>query len=242
MDVPPAERRFRVAWTGDFQGPDGSPRYRDVGRSVLDADPRVECRAFAEHRPAITPDQVGDAQGVVVLTPAVTAASVARAENLLAVGRFGVGYDSVDVAACTTADVVAFIAAGAVDRSVAEATLAWMLALTHHVRAKDRLVREGRWDDRSRYMGCELRERTLGIIGLGGIGRALLELIRSLGMNQPLAFDPLLTAERGCALGVRPVALRELLADADFVSIHCPLTDETRGLIGRAELALMKPT
>src|SRR4051794_31943626 len=241
MDVPPAERRFRVAWTGDFQGPDGSPRYRDVGRSVLDADPRVECRAFAEHRPAITPDQVGDAQGVVVLTPAVTAASVARAENLLAVGRFGVGYDSVDVAACTTADVVAYIAAGAVDRSVAEATLAWMLALTHHVRAKDRLVREGRWDDRSRFMGRELRDRALGVVGLGGIGRALVELTRGFGMRPPLAHDPYVDPAAAQALGIRLVGLDELMAEADFVTVHCPLTDRTRGLIGARELARMRP-
>src|SRR5205814_8854317 len=108
-----------------------------------------------------------------LLSPRVTAHSLSASSELLAVGRFGVGFDAVDVAACTAADVVLFIAAGAVDRSVAEATIAWMLALTHHVRVKDRLVREGRWEERTRYMCCELRDRTLGVVVFVGIGRAV---------------------------------------------------------------------
>ena len=89
------------------------------------------------------------ADGVVVLTPRVTAASLAENPDLLAIARFGVGYDTVDVDACTAANVLLFIASGAVDRPVAEATVGWMIALSHHVRTKDRLVREARWDDRS---------------------------------------------------------------------------------------------
>ncbi len=84
----------------------------------------------------MTSDQVGDAQGVIVLSPQVNRDSLVNCEELLAVGRFGVGYDSVDVNACTQSDVVVFITPGAVDRSVAEATIGWMLALTHQVRRK----------------------------------------------------------------------------------------------------------
>jgi phosphoglycerate dehydrogenase-like enzyme len=233
---------FRIAWTGDFRNPDGSPRYRDVGLSEFAGSPHVECMTFAEHRPEIVPEQIGDAQGVIVLTPRVTAASLVGRSELLAIGRFGVGYDSVDVDACTRAGVLAMIAAGAVDRSMAEATLTWMLALTHRVRAKDALARAGRWDERSAYMGCELRERTLGVIGLGGIGRALVELLRGFGMRQPLAHDPFVDEVAARAAGVRLVGLDELLAGADFVSVHCPLTARTRGLIGARELALLRPT
>jgi phosphoglycerate dehydrogenase-like enzyme len=185
---------------------------------------------------------VGDAQGVIVLTPRVTAASVSRAENLLAIGRFGVGYDSVDVAACTQADVLVFITAGAVDRSVAEAVVGWMIALTHHTRTKDMLVRTGQWDARSQYMGCELRDRTMGVIGLGGIARATLALLAGFGMRPPLAFDPFVDRAVAETLGVRLVTLDELLCESDFVSVHCPLNEQTRGLIGARELALMKPT
>ena len=128
-----------------------------------------------------------DAQGVIVLTPAVAAQSVSNAKELLAVARFGVGYDAVDVKACTSADVLVTITTGAVDRPVAEATVGWMLALGHNLRIKDGLVRSGQWDERSKYMGRELRERTLGAIGLGGIARKTIELLHGFGMKQPLA-------------------------------------------------------
>jgi phosphoglycerate dehydrogenase-like enzyme len=235
-----AIKPFQVALTGDFFGPDGRPCYRDLGLSVFEEHPPIAWRPFAEHRPEIGPDQIGDANAVIVLTPGVTAKSVSQSRDLLAVARFGVGYDSVDVVACTSADVVLLIAAGAVDRSVAEATLAWMLALTHQVRSKDRLLREGRWAERNGYMGCELRDRVLGIIGLGGIGRALVRLTASFGMKPPLAFDPFLSPADAESLGVRLVGLDELLATADFVSIHCPLNDQTRNLLGARELSLMK--
>jgi len=117
-----------------------------------------------------------------------------------------------------------------------------MLALSHRVLQKDRLVRESRWGEKAHFMGCELRERTLGIIGLGGIGRTLVDLVRGLGMNPPLAFDPLADASRTAALGVSLVPLDRLLRESDFVSINCPLTDETRGMVGAPQYALMKPT
>jgi phosphoglycerate dehydrogenase-like enzyme len=236
----PAANPFRIKWTGDFHAADGTPRFRDLGTSVFAGYPHIECGAFPEHRPIITPEQIGDAQGVIVLTPRVTADSVAHSTELLALVRFGVGYDSVDVPACTRAGVLAIITAGAVDRSMAEATLTWMLALSHHVRAKDALLRAGKWEERTHYMGSELRDHTLGVIGLGGIGRALIDLLRGFGMKQPLAYDPFIDEEKARLSGARAVSLEELLTTADFVSIHCPLTEQTRNLIGRRELALMK--
>jgi phosphoglycerate dehydrogenase-like enzyme len=242
MSVPQRNRRFRVALTADFYAGDGSPKFRDLGLGLFAGHDHVEVCTFAEHRPQIGSDQVADVQGVIVLTPAVTAQTVSNSENLLAFGRFGVGYDAVDVDACTRADVVAFITPGAVDRPVAEATIAWMLALTHHVRIKDGLVRTGSWSDRSRYMGCELRGRTLGVIGLGGIGRSLVGLLQGFGMNPPIAFDPFVDQQPVQKLGVELVRLDDLLARADFVSIHCPLNEQTRNLIGARELRLMKST
>jgi phosphoglycerate dehydrogenase-like enzyme len=233
-------KRFRVGLTNDFFALDGSTKYPDIGLSVFDGAGHLEWAKFAEHKNPIGAEQVAGLHGVIVLTPSVAAATVAGNRDLLAIGRFGVGYDAVDVDECTLDDVVVFITAGAVDRSVAEATVGWMIALTHHMRTKDILVRTGRWDDRSRYMGRELRDRTFGAIGLGGIGRATVGLLRGFGMKTPLAFDPHVDAALAEASGVRLVGLDELLAQADFVSIHCPLTKDTRGLIGRRELALMK--
>jgi phosphoglycerate dehydrogenase-like enzyme len=233
--------KFIVTLTADFYDSTGATKYRDIGLSVLAEHPHIEHRVFKEHRKQIGADQVGDAQGVIVLTPAVTAESLSKPDNLLVMARFGVGYDSVDVNACTASDVLVTITTGAVDRPVAEATIGWMIALSHNLLIKDKLVRTGQWDERSKYMCRELRDRTLGVIGLGGIARKTIELLRGFGMKQPLAFDPFTTEDIASKAGARLVSLEELLRQADFVSIHCPLTEKTRGLIGARELALMKP-
>ncbi|MFI5357055.1 MAG: NAD(P)-dependent oxidoreductase [Opitutales bacterium] len=233
---------FNLKLTADFFDATGRSKYPDIGLSVLASAPHIHHEAFAAHAPEIEPEQLAGANGVIVLTPKVTARSVAQAGDLVVIGRFGVGYDSVDVKACTAADVAVFITTGAVDRPVAEATVGWMLALTHHVRVKDRLVRTGEWDARSRYMGSELRDRTLGVVGLGGIARQLIKLLAGWGMKPPLAFDPFLDAAAPAWAAARLVSLDELMREADFVSVHCPLSDQTRGLIGAPQLALMRPT
>lgn len=232
--------RFRIDLTADFYDVQGQLRYEDVGLGTLSSVDGIEIGRFREHRQEIAAEQLTGVQGVVVLAPRVTAKSLEKAQDLLAIARFGVGYDSVDVAACTAADVVLCIAAGAVDHSVGEATVGWMLSLTHHMQMKDRIVREGRWNDRDGYMGSELRDRTLGIIGFGGIGRAVVRLLSGFRMQKPLVFDPMLTAAQIEAAGARSATLDELLSQADFVSLHCPLNDRTRNLIGARELSLMK--
>ena len=231
---------FHVALTADFFEDDDRPKFDDMGLSLFDGAAHIDYVKFDEHRPLIAPDQFGNAHGVIVLTPKVTVDTVASADNLLAVGRFGVGYDTVDVPACTAADVVAYITAGAVDRPVAEATVGWMIALSHHMLIKDRIVRNGNWHDRANHMGAELRDRTFGAVGFGGIARATVGLLKTFTMNPPMAFDPYLDESVAAVHGVRLVTLDELLAEADFVSLHCPLTDETRNLIGARELGLMK--
>jgi phosphoglycerate dehydrogenase-like enzyme len=230
---------FKLALTADFYR-DGNLLYRDIGLDRLDAEPGVSWHALEQHQPLLGADQLAGVNGVIVLTPKVDAATVAAADDLLALVRFGVGYDSVDVQACTQAGVLACITAGAVDRSVAEATVGWMLALTHQVKAKDRLVRQGRWDERSGYMGAELRQRRFGTIGLGGIARETLRLLSIFGMESPLAYDPFADEAEAAAIGVELVELDELLRRADFVSVHCPLTEQTSGLLDRDRLALMK--
>jgi len=233
--------KFQVGLTRDFKTDDGQLTYDDIGLDILEAHPDVEHRFFERHEPLVTAEQLADFDAVISLTPRYTAQSFEGVEKLAAIVRFGVGYDSVDVTACTEADVLLCITAGAVNHSVAEATITWMLTLSHNVFIKDRITRDGRWNDRTFYMGRELRDRTLGIVGLGGIGGRLIEMIRSFGMKTPLAFDPFISPQRANELGARLVSLEELLRESDFVSVNCPLTDETRNLIGRDELALMKP-
>ena len=233
---------FQVALTADFYDAEGRLKYRDIRLDLLESIPSLAVSRIAEHRAEIEPQQLAGANGVIVLSPRVTARSLSMSADLLAIGRFGVGFDSVDVAACTAADVVLFITTGAVDHSGAEATVGWILALTHHVRVKDRLVREGQWDARSRYMGSELRDRTLGIIGFGGIGRSVVKLLSGFGMNTPLVFDPFMSPDAVKEAGATAVSLDELLSRSDFVSLHCPLNEQTRNLLTARELSLMKPT
>lgn len=233
---------FRVALTGDFYDSVGELKYRDIGLDLLQSASGIEVHRFTTHEPEIQPDQFAGFHGAIVLSPQVSARSLSASENFLTIGRFGVGYDSVDVPACTAADVVLFIAAGAVDHSVAEATVGWLLALTHHLRVKDQLVRTGHWHDRSHFMGSELRERTLGIVGFGGIGRAVVKLLSGFGMAKPLVFDPFVAPAALAEWGVERVSLDELLRRSDFVSLHCPLNEQTRNLISESELSRMKPT
>jgi len=230
---------FRIALTGDFQK-DEKIIYPDFDLTQLKAASGIEYHFFTEHKSEIDPEQLKSFQGVIVLTPRVTSHSLSQSQNLLAVSRFGVGYDGVDVSACTKADVVLCTTVGAPDRPVAEATVGWMIALGHRTIIKDKLLRKGLWNERSKYMGGELRDRTLGIIGLGGIGSVVIELLRSFGMKQPLVYDPFMDDNKAENLGVKKVELQELMKLSDFITLHCPLNEHTRNLISHSELDLMK--
>ncbi len=235
------EECFHVGLSRDFLSADGRLTYQDIGLDLLDRDPAIERHFFDHHIPVVQPDQIRDCDALIALTPQCTAETFAGADRLLVLERFGVGYDMVDVPACTAAGVALCITVGAVNHSVAEGIITWMLALSHRMITKDRLLREGRWAERGGYMGSELRERTLGVIGIGGIGGTLIGMLRGFGMNQPLAYDPFVPREQAAALGVRLVSLDEMMSQADFVSVNCPLNDQTRNLIGARELSLMKP-
>ena len=234
-------KKFRVASTADFYWDDGSCKYRDMGLDILEEQPHVEYCVLGEYKDELGPEQIKGINGLIVGGGSVTAGSVSVAGDLLAIGRFGVGYDTVQVDACTEADVAVFITVGAVDRSMAEATIAMMMGLSFKMLIKDRLLRDGKWDDRSKFMGGDLRGKTLGVVGLGGIGREVVRLLRGFDMSTPLAYDPYVDGKAAEDLGVRMVELDELRSGADFVSIHCPLNDNTRDLIGAREIGLMGP-
>jgi phosphoglycerate dehydrogenase-like enzyme len=242
MEIGKSPKQFQVGLTADFYDANGKLKYADIGLNLLQECSSLGVRSFSAQLPEITPEQLSGQNAVIVLTPRVTAASLACSDDLIAIVRFGVGYDSVDVDACTNADVALCITAGAVDHSVAEATVGWMLALSHHLRTKDQLVRSGRWDERSLFMGSELRDRTLGLVGFGGIGRAVLRVLSGFRMQSPLVYDPFVPPEDIRAVGATPATLEQLLNNADFVSLHCPLNTQTRNLISARELAMMKPS
>jgi phosphoglycerate dehydrogenase-like enzyme len=233
---------FRVAITRDVLDAEGNFVFKEMGLELLDAERHISYEFMQELRPTATPDQLQGYDGALWLIPKVTRESLAGVEQLAGIARVGVGYDMVDLEACTEADVAVFISRGAVNRSVAEAIVTWMLMLGHKAALKDRLVREQRWAEKGRHNGTELRERVVGSVGFGGIGGALRQLLEGFGIARFLVFDPFMAPEQVTAAGGAPVDLDTLMAESDYVTINCPLTPQTRGLIGAAQLGLMKPT
>ena len=165
-----------------------------------------------------------------------------HAPNLLIVSTNGAGYDTVDVKACTERGILVVNQAGGNAESVAEHVLGMMLSLVKRVVECDRALRAGTLADRAAFTGREAHGKTIGIIGIGNVGRRVAELCRGLFHMDVLAYDPYVDVEETRRRGARKVELDELLRSADFVSINCPLTDETRGMIGARQYALMKST
>lgn len=231
---------FKVGLTRDFLTPDGQLVYKDIGLEILDKADFVQHEFLKEHHSPVTPDMLLGYDAIISLTPSYNSESLKGVHDLKAICRFGVGYDMIDIKACSEANVIVTITRGSVNHSVAEAILTWMLALSHRVFEKDKLVRSGNWSQRSNYMGSELRGRTLGIVGVGGIGGRLVEMVRAFDMNRPIAYDPYVEKTRADVLGFQLVDLFTLMKNSDFISINCPLTDETRNLISEHELSLIK--
>ena len=161
---------FRIGLTRDFLKPDGSIGFGDIGLSLLDDAPDIEWEFLPEKSTILKPEQVAGYDGLLVLSPQVNTATLAGADRLSVIARFGVGYDNVDVAACTSAGVMLTITPDGVRRPVAVSAITLLLALSHQLLVKDRLTREGRWGEKLNYMGQGVRGRTLGIIGVGNIG------------------------------------------------------------------------
>ena len=233
---------FQVTFTRDFLNGDGQSSYGDVGLSELNSSARVTYRFLDSYSDLVTPEQIEQTDGLALIYPSVTRETFARGNRRLAViARCGAGYERIDLRACTEADVAVINAPDALRVPTASAALMYILVLSKRLCELDRLVREGHWDRRSKVMGVEPAGKTLGIVGLGIIGQELVRLAAPLRMRV-LAYDPYVPAARGAALGATMVPLDTLLREADYVSLHCLLTDETRGLVGTHELALMKPT
>jgi D-3-phosphoglycerate dehydrogenase / 2-oxoglutarate reductase len=165
-----------------------------------------------------------------------------KTPNLLLVSTNGAGYDTVDVNACTERGILVVNQSGGNAESVAEHVVGMMLTLVKRVVECDRALRAGTLTGRAAYTGHEAFGKTIGIIGLGNVGRRVAELCGGLFRMEVLAYDPYLGAEEMRKRGAAKVELDELLRRAYFVSINCPLTDETRKMIGAREYALMQPT
>jgi len=164
-----------------------------------------------------------------------------RTPNLLIVSTNGAGYDTVDIKACTARGVLVVNQSGGNAEAVAEHVIGMMLCMVKRMNDSDRALRAGTLKNRADYIGREAYGKTIGIVGLGNVGKRIAELAGILFKMKVLAYDPYLPAETVKARGAEKVELDDLLARSDFVSINCPLTPETRGMMGTREFALMKP-
>ena len=168
----------------------------------------------------------------------VTAALIEAAPKLRVIARAGTGVDNVDVPAASARGILVMNAAGANSISVAELAIGLILALARALPPADASMKQGIWD-KKRFMGVELRGKTLGVVGFGRIGREVAQRARAFGM-EILAYDPFIASRAADAAGVPLVELDELLAQADFITLHVPALPETRHLVNAERIARMK--
>ncbi len=185
--------------------------------------------------------QIGSARDELQLRYHAQRDLLDRMPNLLIISTGGAGYDTVNVKDCTEAGVLVVNQSGGNADAVASHVLAMVLMLSKQIIQTDHAMRRGTIRDRTAFMGSDIHGRTIGIVGLGNVGRRVADLCRGLFGMQVIACDPYLDEATVAARGATKVTLDELLRRADFVSINCPLDDGTRGMIGAREFALMQP-
>jgi phosphoglycerate dehydrogenase-like enzyme len=232
---------FRIGYTKDFLNAKGEVGWGDIALGLYEGVPEIELSYLEKDERVLTAENAGDYDALGVLAPHTTAEFVDHAPRLAIVARFGVGYDTVDLDACTRNGIAVTNTPEGVRRAMSSTGMALMLALAHRIIQKDRITREGGWGRKLDFMGYGLTGRTLGTIGLGGIGRDFMGLAAPWGMRR-IAFDPYVAPEQATALGVELADLDTVMRESDFVVIVCNLTAETRHLVNAERIALMKPT
>ncbi len=234
--------RFRVALSGDFRNRDGSPAYPDFDLSPLETTPGLELAYVPV--PAggeLKAEDLAGFDALILLAARMGRASFPADGRLAVVARFGVGYDNVDIPACSDHAVAAVITPDGVRRPVAVSIIAFMLALTGRMLIKDRLTRRGPegWAERSQHMGTGLVGLTLGSLGIGNIGAEMFRLARVFDMRF-IAHDPYADPALAAELGVELVGIEDLFRRSDVLAVNCPLSEATRGIVNAEHLALMK--
>ncbi len=232
----------RVAMSGDFLNQDGTPVYPQFDVGPLLARPDIEL-VYLDNTPVIDGRQVENADALIISDPRITADSFHRNGRLAIIARFGVGYDKVDVEACSRNAVALTITPDGVRRPVAVAILTLMLALTGRFVEKQRLGRMGPdgWNQATDFHGTGLVGKTLGSIGLGNIGAEMFRLAAPLNMKG-IAYDPFVDAATARSLGIEFADLETVIRRADILTVNCPLVPATRYLMNAERIALMKPT
>jgi D-3-phosphoglycerate dehydrogenase len=208
----------------------------EAGVDLLRSHFRVDVDTDGE--PGQLAERIGDYDALIVRSKTrVTADLIDLATNLKVIGRAGTGVDNVDVAAATRRGIIVANAPGSNMVAAAEHAIGLLLAVARNIPQADAALRAGRWERRN---GVELAGKTLGVVGLGRIGQLVAARALGLGMRV-IAHDPFVPEERARELGVTPLGLEELWAGAEFITLHAPLTSDTRHLVDEAAIAQMRP-
>ena len=210
-----------------------------AGLELLQAQAEVDVKGGLKGPELI--EIMGDYDALVVRSETkVTAAVIQAGKRLQVIARAGIGVDNIDLEAATSTGIAVVNAPTGNTVAAAEHTVALTMALARNVPQAHQSMKEGKWN-RSAFMGVELRNKALGIVGLGRVGSEVARRAKGLGMRL-LGFDPFVAPDLARVLGAELMPLEKLLAESDFVTLHTPLTANTRQLIGARELGLMKPT
>lgn len=182
-----------------------------------------------------------DADGIMTEYAPINAEVVRHLERCKVISRYGVGYDNVDVKACTEKKIYVANVPDYCAEEVSDHALALMMACTRQIAYRDRMIRSGKWDIKGEPIH-RITGKTFAFLGFGTIARCLLRKIKGFGFNRILVYDPYINADKVKELGAEQVSLSTVLREADFISIHMPATESTRCLIGHKELHAMKPS
>jgi phosphoglycerate dehydrogenase-like enzyme len=234
-------RKVRIGITRDLFDKDGVFFTPGPGLKLLDEMPNVEWKMFPALQPVITAEQVKDFDIVISLRPKWTLQGLENSGHFVAVLRSGVGYDDVNVEEMTGLGILVCNTPIAVRRPLASAIICYILMLSLNMTAKMAVTRADRWEERANVMGGGLVGRTLGSVGVGGIGHEMFKLAKSFDMKH-IAYDPYLTQDKVNDVGVKLVDLDTVLKESDFLSLSFPLGKETFHFIGEKELRKMKKT
>ncbi|MFH1505012.1 MAG: phosphoglycerate dehydrogenase [Candidatus Omnitrophota bacterium] len=216
-----------------------SDKLSPQGIKILeDSGFQVDCKYGL--KPQELKEIIGDYQAIIIRSSTkLTADIIEKADNLKIIGRAGVGVDNVDVAAATKKGIIVMNAPGGNTISTCEQTFALILAAARNIPQAYLSLKSKKWE-RAKFKGMELYSKTLGVVGLGRIGKEVANRALAFGM-EVLVYDPFVTQEIAEKIGVKLASLKDILKSADFITVHTPLTDQTRNLISAQELALMKP-
>ncbi|MEM7057528.1 MAG: NAD(P)-dependent oxidoreductase [Pseudomonadota bacterium] len=232
---------FKVGSTRDLITASGKPAFSEAAFEELAHNPDIDWEWIDQDVDWINPDLAARYDAIHVNLPRVTAESVARDDCRVKIfARNGVGFDTVDVAACAAKGITVTNTPFAIRRPVAVAALTLIFSLAGKLLIKDRLVRAGRWNDRVEHMGVGVSGRTLGLVGAGGIGQEFIPLAQPF-FRQILVADPYVDAEVVAKMGAEMASFDDMLAQSDLVCAMCPLTEQTRHILDARAFAAMKP-